>query len=473
MLVYERETGDGTYTLYQVDIFTGVKVMLDHGSLAPYTGRIIADRAMLVRTQAVTASGEVLDSDLVSVRLDGRDRIQLTSGPEIDRSVFLAGNRLVFSRQRLLPGGDRTTDVMSVRMDGSELRALAADDARNEYAELPSGEASRDHLVISAWHVPNGFSLSTVRVDGGAPAVPIAANPTGTTGLAFHTMVGERVVYSAQGKLYSAPARGGESIQLFAGAGARYYAACVGDRIVAAEIQEINGQWTTHLHMARVDGTDEISPLILSSGLVGTVPGTPDTLFLSSLVDGEYDLSMMQVGSSPGIPRLLSRSDRFTEFSGMEGDAMILKRAHLDDPQLGYSEDIVSLRETPTGISERVLARRADQPSSPKGYIGSTHGRLVLNSFSGSLPGGRALFEHYAITANGEDVTHLAKDSGFHKFEAVLVHPGGRVILKRTDFLLSAPDEALRSELMSVDVHTGSAIRLTSFDKTADRVGDF
>lgn len=460
VLTYEQQD-DGTYAMFQVNVHSGVKVILDRGAKAPYSGRIIGERTYFVRALSVDEStGAVAGSDLFSVRLDGADLKQLTSGPDRDHRMMPMGDRLLFSRVRQPPDNRKTSDVMSARLDGSDLRELAADPDLDELAMV---ESAGDVVVIQA--TANGKKLlSTRRADGSSPAMPV----TGVeNGLAFRALVGNRIIFETPGKVFSSRLDGSGLVKLFGQEGKRHFDSHLGNNVLATE--RVNGGPTEHLHMIKADGSGKVSPLALSSWLAGVAPGEPDRLFLDRLVGGKHEFLVLPVGVAAGPSRLLSTSDRFTWMAAIEGDAVIARRDRYDDPDLGLSSEIVSLRETPAGVVEVVLSSRVELGYGLGGVVGSTEGRLVLNSITGMFDGGWPLIGYFAISPDGTDSKPLVQDAPGSVPESLQVRKDGQVIFRRSEYTVSDA-KPMGSELLSVRVADGRVVRLSSSAKAVGLV---
>jgi hypothetical protein len=459
VLTYEQQD-DGTYALFQVNVHSGVKVTLDQGAKAPYTGRIIGERAFFVRALTVDeATGAVADSDLLSVRLDGADMKRLTSGPERDHRMLPMGDRLVFSRVRYLPGNQQTSDVMSARLDGSDLRELAADPDLNELVMV---ESAGDVVVIQA--TANGKQLlSTRRADGSLPAVPIAGVGNLQT---FRALVGDRMIFTTPGKVFSSRLDGGGLVELFGQEGERYFNSHLGNNVLATE--RVNGGPTEHLHLIKADGSGKVSPLAVSSWLAGVAPGEPDRLFLDRFAGGKHEFLVLPIGAAVGASRLLSTSDRFTWMAAIEGDAVIARRDRDDDPDITLSSEIVSLRETPAGVVEVLLASRVELGYGLGGVVGSTEGRLVLNNITG-MSVGWPLITYFAISPDGTDSKPLVQDAPGLVHESLQVRKDGQVIFRRSEYTVSDA-KPLGSELLSVRVADGRVVRLSHSAKSVGLV---
>lgn len=458
LVLTDEQRDDGTYALYRVDARAGSKLLLDQGAKAPYSGHIIGQRAFFVRAISIdTGNGAVTDSDLFSVRLDGGDLKQLTMGPDRDERMLPLGDRLVFSRVRKVQGGTQTRDVMSVRQDGNDLTELATDAGQDELAMVVGSSA--DAVVIEATAPDGKKSLWTRPADGSLPAVSIAAPEQY---LAFRTRVGDRIIFTTPGRVFSRRVDGSGLRDLFENQGNRYYDVALGDSVFANERVFANGGITEHLHVAKVDGSQAPSLFAMSSMLVGSTHEMPDRVFLSKLVGQRHEFYVAPIDTGLGAPRLLSTSDRFGLFSSIVGDAVIAQRIRYDDPDIGLSTEIVSLRETPTGVQEVVLAERADLFVDTR----AVNGRLFLNTVTGLSNDGWPVIKHFAVAADGTNLQPLVEDGPGSVHESIQARQDGQVIFRRTEYKLDG-SESLGSELLSVRAADGVVVRLSPFSKNA------
>jgi hypothetical protein len=266
LAVIDEQRADGRYDLLLVNLHSGARKLLDHGS-GGYDGSVIAgNRVVFTR-----------DGDLFVVGTDGSGRLQLTAGPGIDVVQALVSDRVVFQRTLATADGtDEQDDVYSVRLDGSDEQVLSGDPNRDEFVLRVIG----DLVVFSSRGLDfENSDLHARRVDASAPVTALAVS-TFDEGLA--DVVGQRVVIetfieaedgSRHTDLHSRRLDGTGLVALADTASEERYAGALGERIFINMSTSTPQGFVRIVNAVNTDGSERVSPLLSDAPVRAVVNG--------------------------------------------------------------------------------------------------------------------------------------------------------------------------------------------------------
>ncbi len=471
-MLIDEENADGSYSLFVVEVGRadpGGKQLLDQGGVSSYGGRIVGDRAVFSREIALDpVSGNSIDADLYSVRLDGADLRQLTSGSAIDVFRDVVGDRIVFNRRFGSFQTPSNQDVMSVRLDGSDLRPLAADPTRVESVSRLAG----DVVVINSGLITGDFSLSNpdvhaVKADGSAAPVAIATSPGPEL---VRDVIGERIVFGSS----IAGANGSTTSQLFsrqlngdgltaladaANEDARYVGH-IGERVfIRNKTVSASGDVIDFITSVNADGSDKIAALVPSAFLEKVLA---DRLIFSRKVNGVTHL-FSAAPDGQGEATQLTAGNASPDVAGVVGDTLVISRVQ---PLLGTPvRDLFALRLGVGGAQEAPLGNSADDES----FQGVALGRVVFRR-SVLQPNGTTRSEIHSVALDGSGARRLLPDSTGSEFVEA-IREDGRVIIRRS--LPSADGSANALEqLVAVGIDASNPVLLTDARADVDLLDD-
>jgi hypothetical protein len=462
LALIDEENDDGSHSLFVVDTVradSGSKRLLDQGGLTRYDGRIVGERAVFSRviTTAAGDDSEPIDTDLYSVKLDGSDLRQLTSGPGFDAINGIAGERVVFTRFVT------SLDVMSVKLDGNELRPLAADPARAETVSMMAG----DVVVVSSRSSTDfdNTDLHAVKADGSAPGVPIAESSFAE---AAKDVIGERIVFETrlagpnglESDVHSLRLAGDRLADLAATPGDNErYAGRLGDRVfIKARTVSGSGVAVDFITSVNADGTDKIPAFVPGATFAGV---TAERLVFNRSLNGVNQLFSVAADGQGGEVQMTSNS-RPSFFAGTAGEAVIVVRSQ---PLANTSLfDLHAVRLTDTGVQEVPLATSNDEEL----FQGSANGRVLFARLA-SNPGGGQRTEIYSIAIDGSGLRRLLADSTESEFVEAQ-RDNGRVIVRRT--LPAASGSSGLKELVAVGIDGSNPMVLSAARRNVAVVDD-
>jgi hypothetical protein len=138
--------------------------------------------------------------DLYAVPVDGGELLPFATGPQTESFDGVSGDRLVYSVNG--------NDVFSVRLDGSDPRAIASS-GEQEYVE----DIENDHVLVGRLSADGAAALGSASSDG-SNVVTLTDNYSGSPAI-----VGDRVVTNlpSTNDVVSFPLAGGDPVTLAAG----------------------------------------------------------------------------------------------------------------------------------------------------------------------------------------------------------------------------------------------------------------
>jgi hypothetical protein len=462
LMLIDEENDDASHSLFVVDTAradSSSKRLLDQGGLTRYDGRIVGERAVFSRVIATAAGddSEPIDTDLYSVKLDGSDLRQLTSGPGFDAINGIAGERVVFNRFVT------SLDVMSVKLDGNDLRPLAADPARVETVSMMAG----DVVVVSSRSSTDfdNTDLHAVKADGSAPGMPIAESSFAE---AAKDVIGERIVFETrlagpngvESDVHSLRLAGDRLADLAATPGDNErYAGRLGDRVfIQARTPSGSGVAVDFITSVNADGTDKIAAFVPGATFAGV---TGERLVFNRSLNGVNQLLSVRADGQGGEVQLTANS-RPSFFAGTAGEAVIVVRSQ----PLGNTSlfDLQAVRLTDSGVQEVPLATSNDEER----FQGAANGRVLFERLA-SKPGGTERRELYSIAIDGSGLRRLLADSTESEFVEAQ-RDNGRVIVRRT--LPAASGSSGLKELVAVGIDGSNPVVLSAARRNVAVVDD-
>jgi hypothetical protein len=180
---------DLKYSLFAVRTDGTGKQLLDQGAHDNYYGKIVNGRVFFERHEKPSPNSPSSDRDIYSINLDGTDRRQLTSGADDDHIAAIVGKRIVIERIPPTAPNNYSTDLVSIGLDGSDLRLLANHPQRKEVLATASADGQR-LLINSADNTEN--NLYSLHADGSSAPIAIADSLANEL---FRGLVGNTIIF--------------------------------------------------------------------------------------------------------------------------------------------------------------------------------------------------------------------------------------------------------------------------------------
>jgi hypothetical protein len=432
------------------------KVLLDQGAYDHQYGKIADGRVFFDRPETPAPTSPSSDRDIYSINLDGTDRRQLTSGPDDDHIAAIVGDRIVIERIPPTAPNNYSRDLVSVRLDGSDLRVLADNLEREERIAFlpPTGK----RLLIDSRKNPES-NLYAINTDGSVPTT-IAESQADET---FKALLGNTVVFE---EAKTTTAQSGQSVPVIQvnarnfvdGSGLTMlsdgtvnqhrYVGSVGERVV------IWSQNTQRVETVKMDGTDR-------RPLLEQVPAKPylhanilfferkDAFDVQQVYGFSLGLALQGVKKPPVQLTHASTKSFIRTFAPAELQTIVVYRpSSLEHP----SASLYALRFGNGGIQETLLVNNAGTL-----YSNFVHqGRLIF----------RRQFEHfYSVKLDGTGLVELVTQPGpFSVDTSVGIAGNGRLIVTRGNIFA-------QEQVFAVNADGSNAVPLTALSPEAAWVG--
>jgi hypothetical protein len=452
---------DFKYSLFAVRTDGTSKQLLDQGAHDNHYGTIVNGRVFFERHEKPFPNSPSSDRDIYSINLDGTDRRQLTSGTDDDHIAAIVGERIVVERIPPTAPNNYSTDLVSMRLDGSDLRILANNAQRKEVVATASTDGQR-LLINSADNKEN--NLYSLHADGSSAPIAIADSLANELllGLVGNTILFEEdksTTGTFGDQVVQVNARnidGSGSVVLSEGANDRhYYVGTIGDRAVI---------WSKNAHRVetvKLDGSDRRT-LIVD---IFTKPFLQGTVLYFERVDSlnvqqvfGFDVLVALQGSKKPPVQLThaSTKSRILNFAPAELKTIIVYRQN--DPSQPSTASIYAVQYGQGGIQEKLLAANAGTV-----YSSFVHQRRFIFQ--------RLFGPYQSVKLDGTGLVTLLNQSEPFYMEHVGVSNNGRLIVtKYTQAPAGSPLPEL-GQIFAVNADGGNAVPLTALSLDAAWVG--
>jgi hypothetical protein len=452
---------DFKYSLFAVRTDGTSKQLLDQGAHDNHYGTIVNGRVFFERHEKPFPNSPSSDRDIYAINLDGTDRRQLTSGTDDDHIAAIVGERIVVERIPPTAPNNYSTDLVSMRLDGSDLRVLANNLQRKETFAGSSIDGQR-LLINSADILEN--NLHSLRADGSSAAIAIADSPANET---VGALIGNTVVFEEdksttgtfgdQAIQVSARNIDGTSLVVLSeGANDRhYYVGTIGDRAV------IWSKNARRVETVKLDGADR--RILIAD--ISAKPFLQGSILFFERVDSSnvqqvfgFDVLVALQGSKKPPVQLThaSTKSRILNFAPAELKTIIVYRQN--DPSQPSTASIYAVQYGQGGIQEKLLAANAGTV-----YSSFVHqGRFIFQRLFGP---------YQSVKLDGTGLVTLLNQPGPFYMEHVGVSNNGRLIVtKYTQAPAGSPLPEL-GQIFAVDADGGNAAPLTALSLDAAWVG--
>jgi hypothetical protein len=453
-LVTEMGT-DFKASLYAVRTDGTSKVLLDQGAYDHQRGKIVNGRVFFDRPETPARTSPYSDRDIYSINLDGTDRRQLTFGADDDSIAAIVGDRIVIERIPPTAPNNYSRDLVSIRLDGSDLQILANNLEREERIAFipPTGKRL---LIDSRKDLQN--NLYAVDTDG-STLTTIADSQADET---FKALLGNTAIFEEEKTTTVQPGQSLQVIQVNArnvldGSGLTMlsdgtvnqhrYVGNVGERVI------IWSQYTQRVETVKIDGTDR-RPLLEQAPIRPYKQGSilfferKDALDVQQVFGFDLAVALQGVKKPPVQLTRASTKSFIRAFAPAELKTVIVYRP------LSAEHPIPSLYAVKFGnggIQETLLVSNAGTL-----YSNFVHqGRLIF----------QRLFEHYySVKLDGTGLVELLNQSGPFSGESVGVAGNGRLIVTRVNMF----DQ---TQIFAVNADGSNAVPLTALSPDATWAG--